>query len=232
MDLSPFYPLLRTTPLMRGLSDEDLDQLLPCLDPRVRKFSKGEILLLAGDPAHEAGILLDGQITAAKSTPDGSDVTVTRMGPGGVFADVLSGSSQKSPVTITAETDCTALYLPYERVMSPCRCLHPAHLQLLRNLILTISDKYFALDQRLELLICKSLRERIAIWLLDEAKRAESDTFETSMTRSALAQYLNCDRSALSRELGRMQREGLIECWRGSFKILDKNRLRAQKKER
>lgn len=232
MDLSPFYPLLRTTPLMRGLTDEDLAQLLPCLDPRVRQFSKGEILLLAGDSAREAGILLEGRITAAKPSPDGSDVTVACMGPGGVFADVLSGSSQKSPVTITAETDCTALYLPYERVMSPCRCLHPAHLQLLRNLILTISDKYFALDQRLELLICKSLRERIAIWLLDEAKRAESDTFETSMTRSALAQYLNCDRSALSRELGRMQREGLIECWRGSFKILDKNRLLAQKKER
>ena len=51
------------------------------------------------------------------------------------------------------------------------------------------------------------------------------------LTRAGLAEYLNCDRSALSRELGRMQREGLIETFRGSFKILDKERLRSQCQE-
>ena len=48
------------------------------------------------------------------------------------------------------------------------------------------------------------------------------------LTRAGLAEYLNCDRSALSRELSRMQQEGLIETYRGSFKILDVARLRAQ----
>ena len=41
-----------------------------------------------------------------------------------------------------------------------------------------------------------------------------------------LAEYLNCDRSALSRELSRMQHDGLIETWRSSFKLLDKDRLK------
>lgn len=39
------------------------------------------------------------------------------------------------------------------------------------------------------------------------------------MTRTELAAFLNCDRSALSRELSRMQEEGLIELFRGSFKL-------------
>ena len=232
MNFEPHYSLLRTTALFRGMTDRELETLLACFRPRIRRYARGEILLLTGDCAREAGIVLEGSITAVKSATDGTGVTVTHMGPGGIFADVLSGSSQKSPVTVTAETDCAALYLPYDKVMRPCPCLHPAHLQLMRNLVLTISDKYFALDHRLELLICKSLRERIAIWLLDEAERAGSDTFQTPLTRAGLAQYLNCDRSALSRELGRMQQEGLIETWRSSFKILDNNRLRAQKKEK
>ena len=92
----------------------------------------------------------------------------------------------------------------------------------------TISNKYFALDRRVELLICKILRTRISLWLLEQAEQAGSDTFAVPLTRAGLAEYLNCDRSALSRELGRMQREGLIETFRGSFKILDKDRLRAQ----
>jgi len=77
-----------------------------------------------------------------------------------------------------------------------------------------------------ELLICKSLRARISLWLLDEAHRVGSDTFTTPLTRAGLAEYLNCDRSALSRELSRMQHDGLIETWRSSFKLLDKDRLK------
>ena len=116
------------------------------------------------------------------------------------------------------------LYGAEVRTMMPK--LHSAHLQLMQNLVLTISDKYFALDRRVELLICKSLRARISLWLLDEAHRAGSDTFTTPLTRAGLAEYLNCDRSALSRELSRMQHDGLIETWRSSFKLLDKDRLK------
>ena len=77
----------------------------------------------------------------------------------------------------------------------------------------------------MELLICKSLRARISLWLLDEAHRAGSDTFTTPLTRAGLAEYLNCDRSALSRELGRMQEDGLIELFRSTFKLPDPERL-------
>lgn len=64
------------------------------------------------------------------------------MRPGGLFGDVLSGSSQKSPVTVMATTSCLALYLPYQKIIRPCAKLHSAHLQLMQNLVLTISDKY------------------------------------------------------------------------------------------
>ena len=228
MGLRPYYPLLRETSLLRLMRDDELDLLMSCFAPRVRRYQKGELLLLAGYETRETGILLEGQILALKNTPDGASVAITQMGPGGLFGDVLSGSSQRSPVSIMAQTACLALYLPYDKIIQPCAQLHDSHLQLLKNLVQTISNKYFALDRRVELLICKSLRTRISLWLLEQAEQAGSDTFAVPLTRAGLAEYLNCDRSALSRELGRMQREGLIETFRGSFKILDKDRLRAQ----
>lgn len=228
MDLRPYYPLLRETSLLRLMRDDELDLLMSCFAPRVRRYQKGELLLLAGYETRETGILLEGQILALKNTPDGASVAITQMGPGGLFGDVLSGSSQRSPVSIMAQTACLALYLPYDKIIQPCAQLHDSHLQMLKNLVQTISNKYFALDRRVELLICKSLRTRISLWLLEQAEQAGSDTFAVPLTRAGLAEYLNCDRSALSRELGRMQREGLIETFRGSFKILDKDRLRAQ----
>ena len=154
MDLHPYYPLLARTPLLRGMRPDELDTLLDCFAPRVRRYARDEILLLAGYETREVGILLEGSITAVKSTPDGASVAITHMRPGGLFGDVLSGSSQKSPVTVMATTSCLALYLPYQKIIRPCAKLHSAHLQLMQNLVLTISDKYFALDRRVELLIC------------------------------------------------------------------------------
>ena len=71
------------------------------------------------------------------------------------------------------------------------------------------------------------MRGRICMWLLEQRERCGADTFTTDMSRTELAAFLNCDRSALSRELSRMQDEGLIELFRGSFKLADPERLRA-----
>lgn len=226
MDYTPYYEVLRRTSLFQGMADEDLKTLMSCFAPRVRHYERGELLLMAGYATREVGIVLEGEIVAAKPLPDGTAVVMAHMGPGGVFADVLAGGQSKSPVNVAAALPCLVLYLPCDALLRPCGALHPAHLQLLHNWLQTISSKYFALDRRLELLCCKSLRGRICLWLLEQRDQAGADTFSTSLTRAELASYLNCDRSALSRELSRMQEEGLIELFRRSFKLLAPEKLR------
>lgn len=227
MDYSPYYDVLRSTSLFQGMRDSDLQTLTDCFAPHVRRYERGELLLLAGYPTTEVGIVLEGEIVAAKPMPDGTAVVMAHMGPGGVFADVLAGGQSKSPVNVTAAQPCLVLYLPCEALLRPCGALHPAHLQLLHNWLQTVSSKYFALDRRLELLCCKSLRGRICLWLLEQQEEAGADTFDTPLTRGELASYLNCDRSALCRELSRMQDEGLLALFRRSFKLLDPERLRS-----
>lgn len=226
MDYRVHYTVLRRTSLFRSMSDADLDVLMGCFSPHIRRYRRGELLLMAGYETRELGIVLEGEITAAKPMPDGSAVVMTHMGPGGVFADVLAGGRNKSPVTVTAALPCRVLYLPCEALLRPCGALHKAHLQLLHNWLETISSKYFALDRRLELLCCKSLRGRICLWLLEQREQAGADTFTTPLTRAELASYLNCDRSALCRELSRMQEAGLVELFRRSFKLPDPEKLR------
>ena len=227
MDLRPYYDTLRRTSLLRGMRDDELDNMMQCFNPRVRRYQKGEFLLLAGYENHEVGIVLEGSITAVKNTPDGASVAITHMGPAGLFGDVLSGSTLRSPVSVMADSACLAMYLPYRKIIHPCPSLHESHCQLMENLVTTISNKYFALDRRVELLICKSLRARICIWLLDEAERAGSNTFTVELTRAGLrVPELRPQRPEPGAEP--MQQEGLIETYRGSFKILDVARLRAQ----
>ena len=102
MDYTPYYETMRRTSLLRGMTDAELDTLMACFAPRVRRYAKGELLLMAGYETHEVGLVLEGAITASKPLADGSTVVMARMGPGGVFADVLAGGRSRSPVNVSA----------------------------------------------------------------------------------------------------------------------------------
>lgn len=225
MDYTPYYPLLQRTDLLHGFSSEELDALLQEFCPRLRRYDKGEILLMAGYSTAEVGVIVQGSIFAEKPLPDGTDIVMSRLGPGDVFADVLAGGQNQSPVNVRTAEATTVLYLPAAAILQPGSSLPELHLRLLQNWLSTVTRKYFALDDRLELLCCKSLRQRIALWLVGQCRAAGSDSFTTLLTRAELAAYLNCDRSALSRELSRMQQDGLISVQRGSFTVLNPRKL-------
>ena len=109
MEYTPYFDTLRKTRLLRGMTDAELTLLTESLAPRVRRYDKGELLLMAGYETKDVGIILEGEITATKPMPDGTPITMARMGPGGVFADVLAGGRSKSPVNVTAAVPCLVL---------------------------------------------------------------------------------------------------------------------------
>ncbi len=218
------FAILQSTPLFQGLDAGALDGLLARLGAVRRSYLRGAVLVQAGQPNRSVGVVLSGAIEAARPAPDGTHLPITRMGPGGVFGDVLGGSSLTSPVTVTAHAACEVLLIPYDRLLRPDGSA--AGQQVLQNLVRTISDKYFLLARRVDLLLLHSLRAKVAAYLVSEADRAGQLTFRIPFTRAQLADYLNCDRSALSRELGRMQREGLLDTYRSSFKLLQPDALR------
>ena len=219
-----YLPLLQSTSLFAGLGTEELRTLLAQLGVAVRSYGKGEALVLAGEPSRRVGVVLTGELEAYRPAPGGARIPITHMEPGGVFGDVLGGSSLASPVTVLAASSCEVLLIPYERLLLSDGSA--AHQRVLQNLVRTISDKYFLLSRRVDLLVLKSLRAKVCAYLLSEAERAGSLTFSIPFSRIQLADYLNCDRSALSRELSLMQRDGLLDTYRSSFKLLDVESLR------
>jgi len=217
-------PLLQTTSLFTGIEADALRILLGELGAVIRSFGRGEALVQAGATNRRVGVVLTGSIEAYRPAPGGARVPIAQMGPGGVFGDVLGGSSLDSPVTVVAASGCEVLLIPYDRLLLSDGSA--AHQRVLQNLVRTISDKYFLLSRRVDLLVLKSLRAKVCAYLLSEAEQQGSLTFSIPYSRIQLADYLNCDRSALSRELSLMQRDGLLDTYRSSFKLLQPDALR------
>lgn len=219
-------PLLQTTSLFTGIEADALRILLGELGAVIRSYGRGEALVQAGATNRRVGVVLTGSIEAYRPAPGGAQVPIAQMGPGGVFGDVLGGSSLDSPVTVVAASGCEVLLIPYDRLLLLLSDGSAAHQRALQNLVRTISDKYFLLSRRVDLLVLKSLRAKVCAYLLSEAEQQGSLTFSIPYSRIQLADYLNCDRSALSRELSLMQRDGLLDTYRSSFKLLQPDALR------
>ena len=191
--------------LFRGMSESEVQQTLQKLTCVPKRYKKGEVLLHAGYENHNIGILVCGEIEAVKLAPSGGQFITAHMEAGSVFGDILAGSrTTKSPVTVVAASDVSALWVPFSALVG---C---GQEKLLQNYIALISDKYFSLDRRIEVLLRRGVREKLLYYLSFEALPIDGGGFQTPFSRSALANYLGCERSALCREIGRMRREGVL----------------------
>ncbi len=212
--------LLKSASLFAGMSDAEIRHLVDCLGAPIRTYGKGAILWQAGDTVEHAGIVLTGLIDAVQYQTDGSMQLVTRHKPGAVFGDLLMGAQRPSPVTLQTPDGAQVLFLSLDAILSDCGQGCPCHIRLRRNLFAEGAKKFFHLRRRLQYLSEPRLRQRVLSFLQDCQRDAGQDYFTIPFTRSEMADFLGANRSALSRELSQLQREGFIEFYRNSFRLL------------
>ena len=202
---------LQKSVLFGGIKDEECKKLLNCLSPHTRQFAKNEILLLTGEAVRHIGIILSGTASAYLEHINGSQTIISALTPHSTFGEVLvSTRTHKSPVTVYATSDIAVAFIEYERLFSYCKEACTAHKTFLENMLKIIGDKYFLLFDRINILREKSLRARIMAYLYTLYDKKEAAVVTIPFTKTMLADYLLANRSALSKELRKMENEGLI----------------------
>ena len=111
------------------------------------------------------------------------------------------------------------MFIPFNKVMHTCTMACAFHHRLVENMVRLIADKNRDLMRKVEVVSKKNLREKILAYLSLQAQLHESRYFEIPLGRVELADYLCADRSALTRELGKMRSDGLIDYDKNMFRI-------------
>ena len=88
------------------------------------------------------------------------------------------------------------------------------------NMMKVVSSKNLLLNQKLEIISKRTTREKLMAYLLHQAKLHGSDTFTIPYDRQALADYLEVERSAMSAEISKLRRDGIIDSSRSTFRLL------------
>jgi CRP-like cAMP-binding protein len=211
--------VLEASPLFKGIESGDIEAMLARLSAVRREYNKGETIIWEGEAVSEVGILLSGSARSYKCDASGKLFAVTMLGPGSYLGVLLAASHDRtSPVSVQALSGACVLLIPINNILERSDCPH--HTKLIGNLLDGIAEKALVLHDRNDCLIRPTIREKVITFLTREARSAGSRSFAIPMGRAAMAEYLDVDRSALSRELSWMKRDGIIKYEKNRFELL------------
>ena len=219
--LEQYYNQIKNSPVFFGMNDEELKGLLECFNARVRKYEKEEMIIRQGDIISNIYLILDGGVNIEKDSYWGRRIIISRLGKNQNLALSFVGSKNiESSVDAITVKDTLVLILSYEKCTSICQNACTRHKFLINNLFQILSKENIELIQKIENVSQKTIRDKLLTYLSNEAQRKHSNSFDIQFNRQDLADYLNVDRSAMSFELSKLQKEGLIIYNKNHFELL------------
>lgn len=212
---------LTQTSLFSGISQADLSALLSCLAAVERRYSKGAVILAEGEPTQWMGLVLEGRAIISCADVWGKSSILGFAEPGAVFGEAYACvPGEALLISVCAAEETRVLFLNVGKLLTVCGNACPFHVRLIRNLLSISAGKNLQLSRRIFHTTPKSIRGRLLSYFSECAKKSGSLTFTLPFNRQQLADYLGVDRSAMSSELSKMQRDGLIQVQGGTITML------------
>lgn len=210
---------LSSLALFRGISPEECSAMLAPGCTRTADFEKGAVIFRAGDRTGEFGVLLWGEVHVESCDFWGNRVILHSIPAGHAFAETYALCGEPLMADVTAVLPSRVLFIRLEELLKAENEPQPWYPKLLRNLTLLFARKNLAWSGRVFCLSAKGIRSRVMMYLSAQASQAGSTEFSIPFDRQQLADYLNVERSALSKELGRMQKEGILTFQKNHFQL-------------
>lgn len=219
--MKEYFSILKMSGLFQEIADEHIDAMLGCLGAKVRSVKKEESIFREGQKAIYLGIVLSGSVQIVQDDFYGNRTIVTRVEPCGLFGETFAFADIDAlPVSVIAAENSKVMLIDCKRITNACCNACEFHKQIIYNLLHVMAMKNLIFHQKIEITSKRTTREKLMAYLLAVAKQNNSQSFTIPYDRQALADYLGVERSAMSAEISKLRKEGLIECHKSNFTIL------------
>lgn len=202
---------MQNSALFSGFDDVERKKMLKCLGAKNKKCNTNETIMLHNETPDYLYIVLSGTAELAGYDYDGNKSVLARYSADSVFGDMFFSALSNDQYMVSATSDCEILFFRYRNALFQCENACKHHTKLLDNLFSLISKKLISQTQHIEVLTKRSIREKLLAYFEQQAHENGSFSFLLPMSLYALAEYLGVDRSAMQRELRRLNNEGIID---------------------
>ncbi|HIW15563.1 MAG: Crp/Fnr family transcriptional regulator [Acutalibacteraceae bacterium] len=213
------HTFLLQTALFRGCPEDDLPALARHLEFRTVSYPKEAVVLNEGSQITEIGLVLSGCVQMEHNDIWGNKSILGMVQAGGVFAEAYACMpGEPMMIDVIAKENTTILFLSVPKLFTPCNACQSQN-RVIQNLVQISAHKNLQLSRRTLHTSPKTIRERLLSYFSYQVMAQGSRHIRIPFDRQQLADYLNVDRSALSKELGKMKQDGLITYRKNEFVI-------------
>ncbi len=216
--MKKYLPILRSSQLFSGVSEDELAAVLSCLAAKEENFPKSAFLLRVGDTTESIGFVLSGSVLVIQEDIWGNRTIHSKAGPGQTFAAAFACSpGSRLNMDVVAETPVTAMFLNVKRILSVCPSTCAHHSRIIQNLLGEVAQKNLHCNEKIMHMSQRTTRAKLMSYFSAEAQRLGTYEFDIPFSRQQLADYLAVDRSGLSLELGKMRSAGILDFHKNHF---------------
>ena len=177
-----------------------------------------------GKPIDKIGLVISGNANVIKEDFWGNRTILTQLKPGNIFGEVMNFQKNKNPnINVEISKESEILFFDFKKIFDSREILESYNKKLILNMFSIVTKKSILLTEKIEHITKKSVREKIFSYLSTCAFKYESNSFKIEFNRQELADYLSVERTALSRELSKMQEENLILFKNNKFTLIKKD---------
>ena len=177
--------ILQMSPLFTGVNEQDMEEMISCLDGQMKTYGKNERILTEAETLKKVGVILKGCVQVENEDVFGNRNIQEMLEPGELFGAAYACAGIKnSPVSITSISE---------------------------NMVYILARKNVMLSEKIGHISKRSTREKLLSYLSSQSKKAGSRHFFIPFNRQELADYLCVERSAMSAELSKLRGEGLLD---------------------
>ena len=213
--------MLKENIIFNGMTPDEIDQVLNELCAIEKTYKKNSLILCAGDITDSLGLVISGSVTIESNDMWGNRTILSNVGEGGFFAETYALlENEPLLVDVRANENCRILFFKVGSLKKLKSNMNLWSFKLISNILMISANKNLHLSGRSFHTSPKTIRGRVMAYLSSISLKKESKEFDIPFDRQQLADYLNLERSALSKELGKMKKDGLIDVRKYHFKLL------------
>ena len=197
--------------LFFGITDSEKCRMYECFGMISKKYTRDETIANIQGRFNRIGILENGKAHIYYVDAYGRRSVVEQIESGDVFGEIFTRPTDNLEYYVTADMPCTVTYIDYSKIIQPCSNVCTHHTKLLHNLFDMAAKKSGNLLQHINVLSQRTMREKLLAYFDTQCVGKNEKEFLMPISFTALADYINADRSAMMREIGKLKAEGIIE---------------------
>ena len=211
---------MRTSPFFKGLTDNEILSILHCVNAATISRKRDSYIFRAGDSTEVMGLVVAGCVLVIQEDLWGHRNILSKCHGGDFFGEPYAASpGAVLNVSVVADEDCEIILLNVQRLLVSCPTVCDHHQKLIRNLVGVLANKILILNDKITHVGKRTTRDKLLSYLSSVSIRQASLSFDIPFDRQQLADYLCIDRAAMSSEISKLQKEGLIKTNRNHFEL-------------